>query len=187
MILSDRTIREELDSGHLSIEPRDLSAIQPSSVDLKLGNRFLTFRELTAHQIDAQNPIGDYMEMIEVAPGEAFKLRPKVFMLGTTLERVRLPDNLVGRLEGRSSLGRIGIIVHSTAGYIDPGFEGRITLEISNLAHVPVLLYPGMRIAQISFLSMTTPAERPYGSPGLRSKYQGQSEPTASRLHLDFA
>lgn len=186
VILSDLSIREELRAGRLRIEPQDLTAVQPASVDLKLGSRFLSFREVAGRLIDPHSPSAEYMETFEVAAGASFTLPPRLFVLGTTLERVALPDDLVGRLEGRSSLGRLGIIVHSTAGYIDPGFDGHITLEISNLAKLPVLLYPGMRIAQISFQRMSTPAERPYGSPGLGSKYQGQRDPTPSRLHLDF-
>ena len=135
--------------------------------------------------IDVKQPADDLMEMLEFGADEPMFLHPKEFVLGSTIERVRIPDDLVGRLEGRSSLGRLGIVIHSTAGFIDPSFEGHVTLEISNLANLPIALYPGMRIGQISFTQMTTPADRPYG-PARGSKYSGQSVPTASRLYLDF-
>lgn len=186
MILSDRSIREELAAGRLAIDPFDDDLVQPSSVDLRLDHRVLVFRDQAGAVLDVREPTDDFMEMREYAPGEPIILRPREFVLGSTVERVTVPDYLVGRLEGRSSLGRLGIVVHSTAGYVDPGFSGRITLEISNLATVPVALYPGMRIAQISFTRMTSPAEKPYGKKGLGSKYQDQDAPTPSRLYLDF-
>jgi dCTP deaminase len=185
VILSDRSIRDAVESGRLGIEPYDPALIQPSSLDVRLDNKFLVFRNTKRAYIDVKQPADDLMEMIEVAPEEPMYLHPHEFVLGSTVERVRIPNDLVGRLEGRSSLGRLGVVIHSTAGYLDPSFEGHVTLEISNLANLPIALYPGMRIGQISFAEMTTPAERPYG-PERGSKYSGQQLPTASRLYLDF-
>lgn len=185
MILSDRSIKEAIASGRLGIEPFDPRLVQPSSVDVRLDDKFLVFRNTKRAYIDVKQPAEDLMEMIEVGPEEPMFLHPHEFVLGSTVERVRMPDDLVGRLEGRSSLGRLGVVIHSTAGYLDPSFEGHVTLEISNLANLPIALYPGMRIGQISFSQMTTPAERPYG-PERGSKYSGQRLPTASRLYLDF-
>ncbi len=186
MILSDRSIREELAAGRIRIEPFDEQQIQPSSVDLRLGHRFRRFQRSNKPFIDVKQPVHDLMEVLEIPTGEPVIVRPREFMLGTTVETVTIPDDMVGRLEGRSSLGRLGIIIHSTAGYVDPGFSGQVTLEISNLLDEAVALYPGMRIAQISFSRMTTAADRPYGSGDLASKYQGQGDTTASRLYLDF-
>lgn len=185
MILSDRSIREAIESGRLAVEPFDPALVQPSSIDVRLDRTFLVFRNTKRAYIDVKQPADDLMEMIEVGPEEPMFLHPHEFVLGNTIERVRIPDDLVGRLEGRSSLGRLGVVIHSTAGFLDPGYAGHITLEISNLANLPVALYPGMRIGQISFVRMTTPAECPYG-PARHSKYQGQALPTASRLYLDF-
>jgi dCTP deaminase len=185
VILSDRSIREAIDSGRLGITPFDPELIQPSSIDVRLDNKFLVFRNTKRAFIDIKQPAEDLMEMIEVGPEEPMFLHPHEFVLGSTVERVRIPNDLVGRLEGRSSLGRLGVVIHSTAGYLDPAFEGHVTLEISNLANLPIALYPSMRIGQISFAEMTTPADRPYG-PGRGSKYSGQQLPTASRLYLDF-
>ena len=185
MILSDKSIREAIESGRLGIDPFDPNLIQPSSYDVRLDHKFLVFRNTKRAFIDVKQPADDLMELLEFAADEPMFLHPKEFVLGSTIERVRIPDDLVGRLEGRSSLGRLGIVIHSTAGFIDASFEGHVTLEISNLANLPIALYPGMRIGQISFTQMTTPAERPYG-PARGSKYSGQSLPTASRLYLDF-
>jgi len=185
VILSDRSINEAIASGRLGIEPFDPKLVQPSSVDVRLDNKFLVFRNTKRAYIDVKQPADDLMEMIEVGPDEPMFLHPHEFVLGSTIERVRMPDDLVGRLEGRSSLGRLGVVIHSTAGYLDPSFEGRVTLEISNLANLPIALYPGMRIGQISFSLMTTPADKPYGA-ARGSKYSGQQLPTASRLYLDF-
>jgi dCTP deaminase len=187
VILSDRSINDAIASGRLGIEPFDPRLVQPSSVDVRLDNKFLVFRNTKRAFIDVKQPADDLMEMIEVSASgnEPMFLHPHEFVLGSTIERVRMPDDLVGRLEGRSSLGRLGVVIHSTAGYLDPCFEGNVTLEISNLANLPIALYPGMRIGQISFAQMTTPAERPYG-PARGSKYSGQQLPTASRLYLDF-
>jgi dCTP deaminase len=185
VILSDRSIREAIESGRLGIDPFDPALIQPSSIDVRLDNKFLVFRNTKRAYIDVKQPAEDLMELIEVGLDEPMFLHPHEFVLGSTLERVRIPNDLVGRLEGRSSLGRLGVVIHSTAGFLDPAFEGHVTLEISNLANLPIALYPHMRIGQISFVEMTTPAERPYG-PGRGSKYSGQQLPTASRLYLDF-
>jgi dCTP deaminase len=186
VILSDRTIKEELAAGRLLIEPFDPSLVQPSSVDLRLSRRFLVFRNTQKPYIDVRMSVDDVMELVEVHDDEPVIVHPKEFILGSTVERVSLPDDLVARLDGRSSLGRLGIVIHSTAGFIDPGFAGHVTLEISNLANLPIALYPGMRVAQISFHRLSTPAEAPYGQGKLGSKYQGQDAPTASRIHLDF-
>jgi dCTP deaminase len=185
VILSDRSIRDAIESGRLGIDPFDPTLIQPSSIDVRLDNKFLVFRNTKRAYIDVKQPAEDLMELIEVGPDQPMFLHPHEFVLGSTLERVRIPNDLVGRLEGRSSLGRLGVVIHSTAGFIDPSFEGNVTLEISNMANLPIALYPRMRIGQISFVEMTTPAERPYG-PGRGSKYSGQQLPTASRLYLDF-
>jgi len=185
VILSDRSINEAIASGRLGIDPFDAKLVQPSSVDVRLDNKFLVFRNTKRAFIDVKQPADDLMEMIEVGSDEPMFLHPHEFVLGSTIERVKMPDDLVGRLEGRSSLGRLGVVIHSTAGYLDPAFEGHVTLEISNLANLPVALYPGMRIGQISFSLMTTPADRPYGA-ARGSKYSGQQLPTASRLYLDF-
>ena len=186
MVLSDRTIRELITSGRLGIEPFDELAIQPSSVDLRLDRRFRVFRSTRYSHIDPRLEQPDLTELLAVPDGEAFVLQPGQFCLGNTWEEISLPDDVVGRLEGKSSLGRLGLVIHSTAGYVDPGFRGHLTLELSNAAPLPILLYPRMKIGQLSFLQMSTPADRPYGSKPLGSKYQGQNEPTASRIHLDF-
>jgi dCTP deaminase len=185
VILSDRSINEAIASGRLGIDPFDPKLVQPSSIDVRLDNKFLVFRNTKRAFIDIKQPADDLMEMIEVGSDEPMFLHPHEFVLGNTIERVRMPDDLVGRLEGRSSLGRLGVVIHSTAGYLDPSFEGNVTLEISNLANLPIALYPGMRIGQISFSLMTTPADKPYGV-ARGSKYSGQQLPTASRLYLDF-
>ena len=186
MILSDVSIRKELADGRIVIEPLDERDIQPSSVDLRVDRYFRVFRNDTTPYIDPKLPHEDLTELVEVADGKAFILHPGEFVLGSTLERVALPDDLVARLEGKSSLGRLGLLIHSTAGFVDCGFEGHLTLELSNVATLPIAIYPGMKIGQISFIRMTSPAERPYGSKENRSKYQGQRGPTASRYYLNF-
>lgn len=186
MIYSDRTIKESISSGKIAIEPYEPSYVQPSSVDLRVGNGFRVFVNHRYSEIDPRAPQADLTQLVEVGEEEPFMLHPGEFVLGSTLERVRLGVDVVARLEGKSSLGRLGLLIHSTAGFIDPGFEGHITLELSNVATLPIAIYPGMKIGQISFYQMTTAAEYPYGSPELGSKYQGQSGPTASRSHRDF-
>ena len=186
MIYSDRTIKEAISSGKIAIEPYEPSFVQPSSVDLRVSNGFRVFVNHRYSEIDPRAPQADLTQLVEVGEEEPFMLHPGEFVLGSTLERVRLGVDVVARLEGKSSLGRLGLLIHSTAGFIDPGFEGHITLELSNVATLPIAIYPGMKIGQISFYQMTTAAEYPYGSPELGSKYQGQSGPTASRSHRDF-
>ena len=186
MILSDRSIREQLDQGRIQIDPLQPGCIQPSSVDLHLFTEFLVFRNSRRPFIDVREPQADLTDLLSVSGSEAFILHPGEFVLGCTSEIVGIPDDLVGRLDGKSSLGRCGLMIHSTAGYVDPGFVGRLTLELSNVANLPIALYPGMRIAQISFSRMTTPADHPYGDPSIGSKYQGQMGPRASELHREF-
>ena len=187
MILSDRSIKESIASGRIVITPYDESLVQPASIDIRLDGRFLVFRNYKHSCIDPKALQKDLTEMVTVAHGDPFIVHPGEFILGNTVERVKLGDDLVARLEGKSSLGRLGLIVHATAGYVDPGFDGNITLELSNVANLPIRLYPGMKVGQISFFAMTTPADRPYGSPGLGSKYKGQTAPTASKMHLNFS
>jgi dCTP deaminase len=186
VILSDRTIREELAAGRIVIEPFEPSYVQPSSVDLRLDRLFRVFRNHTTPYIDPKLPQEDLTELVEVEGEEPFVLHPGEFALGSTLERVALPSDLVARLEGKSSLGRLGLLIHSTAGFVDAGWDGHLTLELSNVATLPIALYPGMKIGQISFLRMTTPADVPYGADAVGSKYQGQRGPTPSRSWLNF-
>ncbi len=186
MVLSDRTIREELASGRIVIDPLDESCIQPASVDVHLDRKLLVFRNSRRPYIDIHEDLEGLTDMEEIPEGKAFMLHPGEFILGSTLESITIPGDLVARLEGKSSLGRIGLLIHSTAGYVDPGWKGHLTLELSNVSNLPVTLYYAMKIGQISFLRLTTAAEHLYGSPGLGSKYQGQTEPTASRLYRDF-
>ncbi len=182
MILSDGTIRRLIAEGKIRIEPFEERHIQPASVDVRLGASFLAFRRHTNSDIDPWQVNESLMEPVEVEDGAPFILHPGEFVLGTTLERLTLPDNIVARIEGKSSLGRLGLLIHATAGFVDPGWtDGQITLELSNVAPLPIRLWPGMRIAQFSFVQMDAPAERPYGHPSLGSKYQGQQGPVASR------
>jgi dCTP deaminase len=186
VILSDRTIREELAAGRILIEPLDPADIQPSSVDLRLDRFFRVFRNHTSRLIDVREDQENLTELVEIRAEDAFILHPGEFVLGSTAERVTLPDDLVARLEGKSSLGRLGLLIHSTAGFVDAGWDGYLTLELSNVATLPITLYPGMKIGQISFLRMTTPADVPYGSAQVGSKYQGQRGPTPSRYFENF-
>ena len=186
MILSDHTIREEIDAGRIVIDPFVPACIQPSSVDLHLDRWFRVFRNHTLGHIDVKQNLEELTELLEVDDDDPFILHPGEFVLGSTLERVALPDDLVGRLEGKSSLGRLGLLIHSTAGFVDAGWDGQLTLELSNVASLPIKLYPGMKIGQISFMKMTTPADRPYGSGELGSKYQGQRGPRPSRYWENF-
>jgi dCTP deaminase len=186
MILSDRSIREEIAAGRIIIDPFDPSCVQPSSVDLHVDGLFRVFRNHSLQVIDVKEQQESLTELVEIADGEAFILHPGEFVLGSTLERVALPGDLVGRLEGKSSLGRLGLLIHTTAGFVDPGFDGYLTLEFSNVANLPITVYPGMKIGQISFLKMTSPADVPYGSSALGSKYQGQRGPTPSRFFENF-
>ncbi len=185
-VLSDRTIRDEIEKGRIVIDPFDDSAVQPASVDLRLNGSFRVFRNTSKPFIDVREPVDDLTELIEIAADEPFVIQPGIFFLGSTLETITLPDDIVGRVDGKSSLGRLGLLVHATAGYIDPGWTGRHTLELSNQSQMPIALYREMRIAQISFLRLSTRVDRPYGSPGLGSKYQGQTGPTPSRISEEF-
>ena len=186
MILSDRDIRAEIESGRIVIDPYVPDAVQPSSVDLHLGNRFRVFRNNRTAVIDPREEQPELTELVEIVGDEPFILHPGEFVLGATFERVALPDDLVARLEGKSSLGRLGLLIHSTAGYVDPGWEGTLTLELSNVANLPIKLYDGMKIGQISFQRLSSPADVPYGDARIGSRYRGQTDPTASRYHADF-
>lgn len=186
MVLSDRSIKEELARGRIVIKPLGEGCIQPASVDVHLDRTLLVFRNSRRPYIDVREDVSDLTDMVEIEGDRPFILHPGEFVLASTLEHIEVPEDLVARLEGKSSLGRIGLLIHSTAGYVDPGWKGHLTLELSNVASLPVTLYYGMKIGQISFLRLTTPAENLYGSPALGSKYQGQTEPTASRIYRDF-
>jgi dCTP deaminase len=192
VILSDRTLREQIAAGKIVIEPYDERLVQPSSIDVRISHLFRVFRNHTAGVIDVKQDMTTLTELIEMPVGadgvgdEPFMLHPGEFVLGSTLERVAVPDDLVGRVEGKSSLGRLGLLIHSTAGFIDSGFDGHITLELANVASLPITLYPGMKIGQISFMQMTTAAEHPYGKGAKGSKYQGQRGPTPSRYFENF-
>ena len=186
MILSDKSIREQLESGGIVIEPLGDGCIQPSSVDLHVDRWFRVFRNDTTPFIDPKRAQEDLTELVEVDDDSAFILHPGEFVLGSTRERVALGTDLVARLEGKSSLGRLGLLIHSTAGFVDAGWDGHLTLELSNVANLPIAIYPGMKIGQISFLQMTTEAEQPYGSDATASKYKGQQGPTPSRYYLNF-
>ena len=186
MILSDRSLREAIAAGRIVLDPLDESCIQPSSIDLKVGNLFRVFRNHTAGVIDVKQDLENLTELISIADDGVFMLHPGEFVLGSTLERVGLPDDLVARVEGKSSLGRLGLLIHSTAGFVDAGFDGHITLELSNVASLPITIYPRMKIGQVSFMEMTTPADQPYGKGARGSKYQGQRGPTPSRYFENF-
>ena len=187
MVLSDRTIRAEIDAGRVAIDPFDPALVQPSSVDVRVDRRFRVFNNARYPYIDVRQPMEGLTELVEVAGDEEpFILHPGEFVLGQTLERVTLPDDLVARLEGKSSLGRLGLLIHSTAGFVDSGFSGNLTLELSNVANLPITIYHRMPIGQLSFMRMDGPVERPYGSRETGAKYQGQAEPTASRFYLNF-
>jgi dCTP deaminase len=185
-VLSDRTIKEEIAAGRLAIDPLDENDIQPASVDLRLGRECRVFRATSHAFVDVRRPVDDLTELVTIDDDEPFVLQPHHFCLGSTIETVTLPEDIVARVDGKSSLGRLGLLVHATAGYVDPGWTGRLTLELSNQSQMPIALYYGMRIAQISFLKLTTAVDRPYGSPGLGSKYQGQAGPTPSRVSQEF-
>lgn len=186
MILSDRDIRAQIEAGRIEIDPFTPDAVQPSSVDLHLDRRFRVFRNNRYPYIDVRQEQPELTEMLEINGDEPFVLHPGEFVLGSTLERVALPNDLVARLEGKSSLGRLGLLIHSTAGYVDPGWDGNLTLELSNVANLPIALYQGMKIGQISFQRLSSPVEIPYGDERIGSKYRGQRDPTASLYHRDF-
>jgi dCTP deaminase len=180
-VLSDGTIRRLVDEGRIRIEPWDPAMVQPASVDVRLGSTFRVFHNHRAPAIDLRDPPTNLTEQVDVEEGETFVIHPGEFVLGRTLEWVELPHEIVCRIEGKSSVGRLGLIVHATAGFVDPGFQGTLTLEITNLTRIPIKLYPGLPIAQLSFMTLDAPAERPYGHPELGSHYQGQVEATESR------
>jgi dCTP deaminase len=187
MVLSDRTIREEIAKKRIIIEPLDPGCIQPASIDVHLDKKLRVFRTWRyPFYIDVKQNLDGLTELVEIENDNPFFLQTGEFVLGSTLEFVTLPDDIVGRLEGKSSLGRIGLLIHSTAGYVDPGWQGHLTLELSNVAKLPITLYYGMKIGQMSFIRLTSAADRVYGAEGLGSKYQGQQEPTPSRYYQDF-
>ncbi len=179
--LSDGTILRLVDEGRIAIDPWDPGLVQPASVDLRLGDSFRVFHNHRTTAIDLRDPPKDLTEEVVPPEGESFVIHPGEFCLGRTLEWVELADDLLARVEGKSSLGRLGLIVHATAGFVDPGWKGTLTLEFANLTRVPIRLYPGLPIAQLSFMELDQPAQRPYGSPGLGSHYQGQRAATESR------
>jgi dCTP deaminase len=180
-VLSDGTIVRLVEAGAITIDPWDPELVQPASVDLRLGDSFRVFHNHRASAIDLREPPSNLTESITIADGDSFVIHPGEFCLGATLEYVELPDNIVARIEGKSSLGRLGLIVHATAGFCDPGWKGTLTLELNNLTRVPIKLYPGLPIAQLSFMALDAPAQRPYGHAELGSHYQGQIEATESR------
>jgi dCTP deaminase len=187
MVLSDRTIKDEIAKGRIIIEPLMPSCIQPASVDLHLDKKLLVFKpQRHPAYIDVRRSLDHLNELVELDEDKAFLLNPGELVLVSTLESIILPDDIVGRLEGKSSLGRIGLLIHSTAGYVDPGWQGHLTIELSNVAKLPITLYYKMKIGQISFLRLTSPVDRLYGAAELGSKYQGQTEPTASKYYEDI-
>ncbi len=180
-VLSDGTIRRLIAEGRVRVEPFDDTMVQPASIDLRLGSSFRVFHNHRITAIDLADPPKNITELVEVEGDESFVIHPGEFVLGRTQEHVELPDDVVARIEGKSSLGRLGLIVHATAGFVDPGFKGTLTLEITNLTRVPIILWPGKPIAQLSFMALDQPAERPYGHPDLGSHYHGQVDATESR------
>ncbi|MBA7600571.1 dCTP deaminase, dUMP-forming [subsurface metagenome] len=186
MVLSDRDIKEEIARGRIKIEPFDPTLVQPASVDLRLGKKFRVFTNTSDAFIDVRTDSPDLTKLVEIDELLPFVLEPGSFALASVYEKISLPDDIAGRLDGKSSLGRLGILVHATAGWVDPGYQGHLTMELSNAVNLPIILYYGMRIAQISFIRLTSPVENPYGSRILRSKYQGETEPTPSKYYQYF-
>ncbi|WP_326503639.1 dCTP deaminase [Rothia nasimurium] len=186
MLFSDQDIRKEIDAGRIALEPYDPSMIQPASVDVRIDRFFRLFDNHKYPYIDPSQEQEDLTRLVEVAPDEPFILHPGEFVLGATYEKVTLPDNIAARLEGKSSLGRLGLLTHSTAGFIDPGFSGHVTLELSNMATLPIMLWPGSKVGQLCFFQLTSATEYPYGSGAYGNRYQGQRGPTASRSYLNF-
>lgn len=186
MLMSDRDIRASIEAGQIGLEPLDMSLLQPSSFDVRIDRFFRLFDNHKYAYIDPAEPQEELTRFIEVAADEPFILHPGEFVLGSTYEFVKLPDNIAARLEGKSSLGRLGLVTHSTAGFVDPGFNGHVTLELSNMATLPIKLWPGMKIGQLCFFQLSSPSETPYGSAKYLNRYQGQRGPTASRSHLNF-
>ncbi len=186
MLLSDGDLREEIKSGRVGLDPFDELLIQPSSIDVRLDRYFRIFENHRYSHIDPAVQQDDLTTLVQPDGDDPFMLHPGEFVLGSTLETVTLPDDLAGRLEGKSSLGRLGLLTHSTAGFIDPGFTGHVTLELSNVANLPIKLWPGMKIGQLCLFRLSSPAERPYGQGATGSRYQGQRGPTPSRAWRDF-
>ena len=186
MLLSDRDIRAELDTGRIALDPYEPAMIQPSSIDVRLDRFFRLFDNHKYPVIDPAEDQPELTRLVDVPADEPFVLHPGEFVLGSTFEQVTLPDDVAARLEGKSSLGRLGLLTHSTAGFIDPGFTGHVTLELSNVATLPIKLWPGMKIGQLCFFRLSSPAERPYGHGADGSRYQGQRGPTASRSFQNF-
>lgn len=186
MVLSDKSIKQQLEQGRVVVSPLDPQDIQPASIDLHLDRQILIFTNSRQPYIDVKESLDNLTEIVTIPEDSPFILHPGEFVLGSTAEHIELPEDLVARLEGKSSLGRLGLVIHSTAGFVDPGWKGHLTLELSNLARLPITLYYGMKIGQISFLRLTTAAEQIYGSESLGSRYQGQTLPTPSRFHQDF-
>jgi dCTP deaminase len=186
MLMSDRDIRASIEAGLIGLEPLELGLLQPSSIDVRLDRFFRLFDNHKYAFIDPAEQQDELTRLIEVDPSEPFILHPGEFVLGSTYEFVTLPDDVAARLEGKSSLGRLGLLTHSTAGFVDPGFKGHVTLELSNVATLPIKLWPGMKIGQLCFFKLTSPSEHPYGSEKYASRYQGQRGPTASRSYKNF-
>jgi dCTP deaminase len=184
--MSDRDIRASIEAGEIGLEPLDMSLLQPSSFDVRIDRFFRLFDNHKYAFIDPAEQQDDLTRFVEVAPDEPFILHPGEFVLGSTYEFVKLPDNVAARLEGKSSLGRLGLVTHSTAGFVDPGFNGHVTLELSNMATLPIKLWPGMKIGQLCFFQLSSPSETPYGSAKYLNRYQGQRGPTASRSYMNF-
>ncbi|MDQ2850207.1 dCTP deaminase [Dermatophilaceae bacterium Sec6.4] len=186
MLLSDRDIRAQIDAGRVRIDPYDATMIQPSSIDIRMDRYFRLFDNHKYPFIDPAADQADLTRLVEAEPGEPFVLHPGEFVLGSTYEQVTLPDDVAARVEGKSSLGRLGLLTHATAGFVDPGFSGHVTLELSNVATLPIKLWPGMKIGQLCFFQLSSPAENPYGSAKYGSHYQNQRGPTASRSFSNF-
>ena len=186
MLMSDRDIRASIEAGLIGLEPLEMGLLQPSSIDVRLDRFFRLFDNHKYAFIDPSEQQDELTRLIEVDPTEPFILHPGEFVLGSTYEFVTLPDDVAARLEGKSSLGRLGLLTHSTAGFVDPGFKGHVTLELSNVATLPIKLWPGMKIGQLCFFKLTSPSEHPYGSEKYSSRYQGQRGPTASRSYKNF-
>ncbi|MER6301414.1 dCTP deaminase [Kitasatospora sp. NPDC001539] len=186
MLLSDKDIRTEIDLGRVVIDPYDPAMIQPSSIDVRLDRFFRVFENHKYPHIDPSEEQPDLTRLVEPEGNEAFILHPGEFVLASTYEVITLPEDVASRLEGKSSLGRLGLLTHSTAGFIDPGFSGHVTLELSNVATLPIKLYPGMKIGQLCLFRLSSPSEHPYGSARYGSRYQGQRGPTPSRSYLNF-
>ena len=184
--MSDRDIRAEIESGRIGLEPLEMDLLQPSSFDVRLDRFFRLFDNHKYAYIDPAEDQSDLTQLIEVPADEPFILHPGEFVLGSTFEFVTLPDDIAARLEGKSSLGRLGLLTHSTAGFVDPGFKGHVTLELANVSNLPIKLWPGMKVGQLCFFKLTSPSENPYGSAKYGSRYQGQRGPTASRSFMNF-